>query len=106
MIRLPLAMVLTLTLTGCAPTRSTVRTDASVRVECSVGAARVYINDAFVGRAAELERRTVPVASGNLRVEARADGYFTAYHDVAVPSGGAARVQLELHRVPENEPGG
>jgi hypothetical protein len=94
-------------LCGCAHTGAAVRPlNASVSIDCPVGDARVYINDRFCGRAAELARTAVPVAAGTLRVELRADGYFTAYRDLLVGSGAHERLHVDLRRVPTLEPGG
>ena len=48
--------------------------------------------------------RALLVPSGARRVEVRADGWFTAYRDVAVPHAGRATVDVALRRVPETEP--
>jgi hypothetical protein len=45
------------------------------------------------------------VRSGELRVEVRADGYYTAYREVAVHPGERARVAVSLHAVPVGETG-
>jgi PEGA domain len=92
---------------GCAPTGASLRkADAQLVVACPVDDARVYVDERFVGRAAELRARTIGVVHGTLRVEVRADGWFTAYRDVPVAPGARARVDVELRRVPEGEPGG
>lgn len=104
---LALALATTFTVTGCAPAGPSVRrSDASLTVACAVPGARVYLDDTFVGRASELSSRALRVPSGTRRVEVRADGYFTTYREVAVPPNGAARVEVPLRRVPDNEPGG
>lgn len=89
---------------ACAPTRPAVRTDAQLAVACNVPDARVYVDDVFRGRAAELAHGALAVPSGARRVEVRADGWFTAYKDVVVPHDGRARVDVALRRVPETEP--
>ena len=89
---------------ACAPTKTVVRPDAQLQVTCNVPEARVYVDDVFRGRAAELERGALPVRSGARRVEVRADGWFTAYRDVTVPQAGHAGVDVTLRRVPETEP--
>ena len=96
---------------GCATARSggeerAAKPDATLIVSSPVADARVYVDDRFVGRVADLEGRAVQVPSGARRVEVRADGYFTAYRDVQVPPGGAAKLEVQLHKVPEGEPGG
>ena len=50
----------------------------------NVADARVYVDDAFVGRAADLRGHAILVAAGTRRLELRADGWFPAYRDVAV----------------------
>ena len=89
---------------ACAPTKSAVRTDGRLAIACNVPEARVYVDDVFRGRAAELAGAALLVPSGARRVEVRADGWFTAYRDVTVPHAGRARVDVALRRVPETEP--
>jgi hypothetical protein len=89
---------------GCATTTAQLRPDARLTVACNVGDARVYLDDVFVGRAADLRGRAVLVRSGSRRLELRADGWFPAYRDVAVPHAGRADVAVELRPVPPNEP--
>jgi len=89
---------------ACAPTKAVVRADGQLQVTCNVPEARVYVDDVFRGRAAEVEHGVMLVPSGARRVEVRADGWFTAYRDVTVPHAGRARVDVALRRVPETEP--
>jgi hypothetical protein len=96
-----------LPLAGCAGATPNVRRpDATLTVVCPVGAARVYVDDAYVGRAAELAARPAPVVSGTVRVEVRADGWFTAYRELGVAPGARARLEVPLRHVPDGEPGG
>ena len=91
---------------ACAPTaKSVVRADGQLKVACNVPDARVYVDEVFRGRAAELRGRAVAVPAGARRVEVRADGWFTAYRDVTVPPKGRATVEVPLRRVPETETG-
>jgi hypothetical protein len=103
---LALALALTLSLAGCAHGPAARKPDAQLLVSCPVDDARVYLDETFVGRAVELRARPLRVVHGTLRLEVRADGWFTAYRDVPVAPGAAARVDVPLHRVPEGEPGG
>lgn len=89
---------------ACAPTKPMVRADGQLAIACNVPEARVYVDDVFRGRAAELAAGALLVPSGPRRVEVRADGWFTAYRDVVVPHAGRARVDVALRRVPETEP--
>ena len=89
---------------ACAPTKPIVRADGQLAIACNVPDARVYVDDVFRGRAAELAVGALLVPSGPRRVEVRADGWFTAYRDVVVPHAGRARVDVALRRVPETEP--
>jgi hypothetical protein len=86
---------------GCA---SAPRADAALYLACPTPLARVYLDDHFVGRAADLARG-LKVRSGARRVEVRADGHFTAYRDVTVPRGSQVRLDVRLRAVPEGEPG-
>ena len=100
-------LLCSLALGACAPTQANLRkADAQLAILCPVAGARVYVDESFVGRASELERRALPVLSGTRRVEVRADGYFTAYREVTVPAGGRAQLVVALRKVPDNEPGG
>ena len=97
---------LALALASCAPTGAVVRKpDASLVIACAVKEARVYVDDAFVGRAGDLDGKPLPVVSGARRVEVRADGWFSAYRDVAVAPGARATLEVTLHKVPETEAG-
>jgi hypothetical protein len=89
-------------ISGCATTAKTVTTQSgALTVQCAVPEARVYVDDTFVGRAGSLK-----VAAGLRRVEVRADGWFTAYREVEVPARGAARLDVDLRKIPDGEPGG
>ena len=84
---------------SCSPCSS-----AFVAVSCNVGDARVYLDEVFLGRAADLRGHVVAVRSGSRRVELRADGWFPAYRDVAVPHAGRADLRVDLRAIPPNEP--
>jgi hypothetical protein len=80
--------------------------DAHLTIDCAVDEATVYVDDALRGRIADVRGKSLPVASGAVRVELRAEGYFNAYREVQVARGAAARVSVDLRRVPEGESGG
>ena len=62
---------------GCATSGGGARRgDARLVVGSNVADARVYVDDVFVGRAAELRGHAVLVQSGTRRLELRADGWF------------------------------
>jgi hypothetical protein len=90
---------------ACATSGGGRRNDAHLAIDCNVPDARVYVDDVFVGRAIELRRRGLAVRSGSRRVELRADGWFTAYRDVAVAPAGRTELGVQLRPVPPNEPG-
>ncbi len=90
-------------LAGCAAGNRALKPDAQLVVDTAVPDARVYVDDVFAGRAAELQGRALLVRSGTRRVEVRADGYFTAYRDVAVPARGRATLRVPLRAAPANE---
>src|SRR5260370_32136460 len=99
------AVVLSVTVAGCATTSAhRLKPDAQLVVDAAVPDARIYVDDVFAGRAAELRRRAILVRSGTRRVEIRADGYFTAYRDVTVTAGARAAVSVALRAAPPNEP--
>lgn len=111
-------------LAGCATTSQAVRKpDATLTLSakgpcalppgaqaspslCPVAEARVYIDEQLIGHAGELSAHPLPVVAGPLRIEVRADGFFTAYRDLTVHPGESAHLDVELRRVPEGEPGG
>lgn len=95
-------LVVALAAVGCATTGRT-RPDGHLAVACNVGDARVYLDEVFLGRAVDLRGHVVAVRSGDRRVELRADGWFPAYRDVAVPHAGRADLTVELRPVPPNE---
>ena len=95
-------LVVALAAVGCA-TMGRTRPDGHLALACNVGDARVYLDEVFLGRAADLRGHVVAVRSGNRRVELRADGWFPAYRDVAVPHAGRADLTVELRPVPPNE---
>jgi hypothetical protein len=104
LLTLALSLAPSFALTACAPTGAVVRKpDASLQVACPVKEARVYVDDAFVGRAGDVADRALPVISGSRRVEVRADGWFSAYRDVQVTPGARARLDVELHKIPDGE---
>jgi hypothetical protein len=94
-----------LLLSACAPTAKAVRVDGQLSVACAVANARVYVDDIFAGRAVELRGRALLVPTGAHRVEVRAEGYFSAYRDVKVMPHQRETVAVDLHRIPDNEPG-
>ena len=98
------AVAVAVAVAGCAHSPS-VKLDAQLAIACNVPEARVYVDDVFRARAAELRGRALAVPSGARRVEVRADGWFTAYRDVVVPHAGRAAVDVDLRRVPDTEAG-
>jgi hypothetical protein len=90
---------------GCATTGTrAVKPDAQLVVDAAVPDARIYVDDVFAGRAAELRGRAILVRSGTRRLEIRADGYFTAYRDVTITRGARAAITVALRAAPANEP--
>ena len=96
-------MRLLLLMIACAGPAQSLKRDAVLLVHCDLPSASIYVDEQFAGRAAELGARGLSVRHGNLRVEARADGYYPAYREVPVQAGGRAQVTLSLHAVPEGE---
>jgi hypothetical protein len=89
---------------SCASATRALKPDAQLVVVAAVPDARIYVDDIFAGRAAELHGHAILVHSGSRRVEVRADGYFTAYRDVTISPGARAAVTVALHAAPPNEP--
>jgi hypothetical protein len=100
--------ILGLAMASCAHGGTSVRApkaEAVLTVDCAVDDARVYVDDRFVGRAADVRGHALGVQSGHHRVEVRGEGYFTAYRDAPVAKDGSARVEVPLRKVPEGESG-
>ncbi|RMH42772.1 MAG: PEGA domain-containing protein [Deltaproteobacteria bacterium] len=69
--------------------------DAILSVDCPVAEAEVYVDDAYVGRVAELGGG-VALAPGVHRVEVRHDDYHTGYLEIEVRAGQRRRVAVDL----------
>ena len=80
---------------GCA----TMKTEgaASLHFECNVPDAAVLLDDALVGRAAELVKHDKIIRAGFYRVEIRHPGYHSYFTEITVAEGGVAAVKAELH---------
>ena len=79
------------------------RPDARLALKVNVPDARVYIDEKFVGRAADLG--DLPLPSGRRRVEILADGWFAAYRTVPLAPGQTQTLDVTLRHVPDGEPG-
>jgi hypothetical protein len=80
---------------GCATLRS--EANGNLRVQCNVADAAVLLDDAVVGRAAELSKHDKALSPGFYRVEIRHPSYYPYYTEINVPEGGSAVVKAELH---------
>lgn len=76
------------------------RADATLLLRVSPPQAAAYVDDLPV-RAGPGEVTRVAVLPGLHRVEVRAEGYFTAYREIAVPPQGTAELVLPLRRDPD-----
>jgi hypothetical protein len=92
---LAVSVVVILSWVGCA----TMKTEgaASLHLECNVPGAAVLLDDALVGRAADLVRRDKIIRAGFYRVEIRHPGYYSYFTELTVAEGGVAGVKAELH---------
>jgi hypothetical protein len=80
---------------GCATMKPEAM--ATLKVECNVPEAAVLLDDAIVGRAAELKKDGKSIHPGFYRVELRHPGYYSFFTEITVAEGGAAAVKAELH---------
>ena len=80
---------------GCATMKPEAM--ATLTIDCNVPEAAVLLDDAVVGRAAELKKSGKSVHPGFYRVELRHPGYYSYFTEITVPEGGAAAVRAELH---------
>jgi len=80
---------------GCATMKS--EGAASLHVECNVPDAAVLLDDALVGRVADLAKNDKVIRAGFYRVEIRHPGYHSYFTEITTPEGGVAVVKAELH---------
>ncbi|MSP62810.1 MAG: PEGA domain-containing protein [Myxococcales bacterium] len=94
--RVALAVAITLVATGC-PTPTPRTPEATLIIACAIEEAQVYVDEAYVGRAADTRRRPLALGAGPHRIELRADGKFSAYRTVTLARGDRATVEVALH---------
>jgi hypothetical protein len=80
---------------GCATLHS--EGSANLQVRCNVADAAVLLDDAVVGRAAELAKHDKAISPGFYRVEIRHPSYYPYYTEINVVEGGSVVVKAELH---------
>ena len=80
---------------GCATMRS--EGAATLHLDCNVPDAAVLLDDALVGRVADLAKSDKVIRAGFYRVEIRHPGYHSYFTEITVAEGGVAAVKAELH---------
>ena len=80
---------------GCATMKS--EGAATLRLECNVPDAAVLLDDALVGRVADLTKKDKVIRAGFYRVEIRHPGYHSYFAEITVAEDGVAAVKAELH---------
>jgi hypothetical protein len=80
---------------GCATLHS--EGSATLRIACNVPEAAVLLDDAVVGRAAELAKQDKVVRPGFYRIEIRHPSYYPYFAEINVAEGGTAAIKAELH---------
>jgi hypothetical protein len=93
------ALALLLVLAGsCAHTLDA--KSISIRVECNVADATVWIDDVLVGTAKSWESARV-IRAGFHRVELRHPGYYSFFQEVELPGGSDVVVNAKLRELVE-----
>ena len=92
---LAISVVVILLSLGCATMKS--EGAATLHLDCNVPDAAVLLDDALVGRAADLSKTDKVIRAGFYRVEIRHPGYFSYFTEITVAEGGVAAVKAELH---------
>ena len=80
---------------GCAAMKS--EGAATLHLDCNVPDAAVLLDDALVGRVADLAKSDKVIRAGFYRVEIRHPGYHSYFTEITVAEGGVAAVKAELH---------
>jgi len=80
---------------GCATMKS--EGAASLHVDCNVPDAAVLLDDALVGRVAELAKKDKIIRAGFYRVEIRHPQYHSYFTEITAVEGGVAAVKADLH---------
>jgi len=80
---------------GCATMKS--EGAATLHLDCNVPDAAVLLDDALVGRVADLAKSDKVIRAGFYRVEIRHPGYHSYFTEITVAEGGVAAVKAELH---------
>lgn len=92
---LAVSIVVILLSFGCATMKS--EGAATLHLECNVPDAAVLLDDALVGRAADVVKHDKTIRAGFYRVEIRHPGYYSYFTEITVAEGGVAAVKAELH---------
>jgi hypothetical protein len=92
---LAISVVVILLSLGCATMKS--EGAASLHLDCNVPDAAVLLDDALVGRAADLGKNDKVIRAGFYRVEIRHPGYHSYFTEITVAEGGVAAVKADLH---------
>jgi len=93
--QLEISVVVILLSLGCATMKS--EGAATLHLDCNVPDAAVLLDDALVGRAADLSKNDKVIRAGFYRVEIRSPGYHSFFTEITVAEGGVAAVKADLH---------
>ena len=93
--QLAISVVVILLSLGCATMKS--EGAATLHLDCNVPDAAVLLDDALVGRAADLSKNDKAIRAGFYRVEIRHPGYHSFFTEITVAEGGVASVKADLH---------
>ena len=76
---------------------------AYLRLEVEPATTRIFIDSEYKGVVKGWVQQTVPVQSGERRVELRADGYITRRFDVDLKPGEEVTLQISMERTLNDE---
>jgi hypothetical protein len=92
---LVLSVVVILLSFGCATMKS--EGAATLHVDCNVPDAAVLLDDALVGRVADVAKKDKVIRAGFYRVEIRHPQYHSYFTEITVAEGAVAAVKADLH---------
>jgi len=92
---LAISVVVILMSFSCATMKS--EGAATLHVDCNVPDAAVLLDDALVGRVAELTKKDKVIRAGFYRVEIRHPQYHSYFTEITAVEGGVAAVKADLH---------
>jgi len=94
-----LGFMLLVCLLGCATASSFAPPSAPFRVTSNVSDAEIWVDDDLVGRVSDLTKSRKRLRAGFHRVEIRAPGYYSSFHELEVTGTTPVTLQAPLHQL-------